>query len=65
MPSLGEPSGDALSDADLKLFAELAVEGDAGVPCSAASAVVATAFALPGMPTSGIRAADSLDALDN
>ena len=40
---------------------ELADDGDPETPCSAASAVVATAFALPGVPAKGIRPDENRD----
>ena len=64
MPSLADPSGEILRVPDFGLFTEL-VDGDAEMPWSDVKAVVAAAFALPGVPTKGILAADNLDAVDS
>lgn len=61
-PSVGEPSGERLSDADRGLLAD---DGDAESPCSVASAVVATAFALlPDVPANGMRPAEKREDVD-
>ncbi len=59
-PSVGEASGETLSDPDFGLLNEPTEEGDAETPCSAANAVVATALAFPVVPN-GIRPAENRD----
>ena len=66
MPSDALASGETLSTADFGLSMEFVEEGEAGTACTGAGAraVVAIAFAFPGVPTNGIRPAEKRDDVD-
>lgn len=61
MPSVGDPSGDAVAESELTLPNGPAELCDSDINCSDANAVVATAFAFPAAPTKGIRPPENRD----
>jgi hypothetical protein len=64
MPSVGEPSGDALKLSDGGLWTESEDVTEPGVRCSEASAVVGAPLASPDVPANGRRALENRDEED-